>query len=175
MSGHSKWAQIKHKKGVADQKRGALFSKLLAAITVAAKTEPNPDFNPRLRTAVEKAKKESVPSENILRAIKRASEAGQGLEELVLEAYGPGGAAILIEATSDNKNRTVPEIKKILSDNHGKWAESGGVRWTFEKTPDGWRAKFLQAVSNEDKEKLSALVAALQEHNDVQGVYTNAE
>lgn len=175
MSGHNKWAQIKHKKGVVDQKRGALFSKILAAIAVAARTEPNPDFNPRLRTAVEKAKEEGVPAENISRAIKRASEPGEGVEELILEAYGPGGAATLIEAVTDNRNRTVPEVKKILSDFAGKWAEPGSVRWAFEKSGDGWRAKFPQSISAEDKEKLEALVSELQSHEDVQKVYVNAE
>ncbi len=175
MSGHSKWSQIKHKKGVTDQKRGALFSKLLVAITVAAKTEPNPDFNPRLRTAIQKAKSESVPSENIERAIKRASEAGQVLEELILEAYGPGGAAILIEAMSDNKNRTIPEVKKILNESGGKWAEPGSVRWAFQNSSDGWQAKFPQTVSAEDKEKLAGLIAALTQHDDVQRVYTNTD
>lgn len=175
MSGHSKWSQIKHKKGAADQKRGALFSKLLAAITAAAKTEPNPDFNPRLRAAIEKAKKENVPMENILRAIKRASETGGSLEELVIEAYGPGGAAMLIQATTDNKNRTIPEVKKILSEAGGKWAEPGSVRWAFEKTEAGWQAKFLQSVSSEDKEKILGLIAALEEHGDVQEVHTNVQ
>lgn len=174
MSGHSKWHQIRQKKGIADQKRGALFSKLLAAITVAAKTEPNPDFNPRLRAAIQKAKKENVPAENIERAIKRASEAGQNLEELIMEAYGPGGAAILIEAATDNKNRTVPEIKKILNENGGKWAEPKSVAWAFQKSADGWEAKFPQTISAEDKEKLIALISVIQEHNDVQKVYTNA-
>lgn len=175
MSGHSKWHQIKHKKGAADQKRGALFSKLLAAITVAAKTEPNPDFNPRLRTAIQKAKEENVPAENIERAIKRASEAGQNLEELIIEAYGPGGAAMLIEAATDNKNRTIPEIKKILSNAGGKWAEPGSVLWAFQKSPEGWEAKFTQPASVENKEKLTALVAELEEHSDVQRVYTNIQ
>lgn len=173
MSGHSHWAGIKHKKGVADQKRGALFSKLLTAITAAAKTESNPDFNPRLRTAIQKAKEEGVPAENIARAIKHASDPGGNLEELLLEAYGPGGAAVLIEAATDNRNRTVAEVKKILSDNAGKWAEPKSVLWVFEKTSGGWRAKFPQAVSGEDKEKLTALVTALQEHDDIQRVCTN--
>src|SRR3989344_1759085 len=122
MSGHSHWAGIKHKKGIADQKRGQLFSKLVSAITAAARGEPNPEFNPRLRTAIEKAREHNVPAENIERAVKRASEAGSAIEDLVMEAYGPGGAAIIIEATTDNRNRTVAEVKKILSDGGGKWA-----------------------------------------------------
>lgn len=173
MSGHSHWAGIKHKKGAADQKRGVLFSKLLAAITVAARTEPNPDFNPRLRTAIQKAREANVPSENIERAIKRASEAGQNLEELIVEAYGPGGAALIIEAATDNKNRTIPEIKKILNESGGKWAEPKSVAWAFEKTVDGWRAKFTQALAHADKEKLKQLLAAIESHPEVQNIYTN--
>src|SRR5271155_4561781 len=98
MAGHSHWSGIKHKKEITDQKRGKVFSKLLALISAAARSEPNPDFNPRLRTAVAKAREASVPAENIDRAIKRASEASEGFDELIFEAYGPGGVAILIEA-----------------------------------------------------------------------------
>jgi YebC/PmpR family DNA-binding regulatory protein len=176
MSGHSHWAGIKHKKEAADQKRGKIFSKLLSAISAAAKGEPNPEFNPRLRTAIEKAKEASVPQENIERAIKRASEAGEALEELTFEAYGPGGAAIIIEAVSDNKNRTIQEIKKILNEFGGKWAEAGGVRWAFEPAgkDGGWRAKFPQELSNDDRNKLKALIDNLEEQNDVQKIYANA-
>lgn len=184
MSGHSHWAGIKHKKEATDQKRGQVFSKLLAAISAAAKAEPNSEFNPRLRTAIEKAKEAHIPAENIERAVKRAAEAGANLEELVFEAYGPGGAAIIIEAISDNKNRTVQEIKKILGEACGKWAESGSVRWAFELNADEhgqdadlrgkWRAKFPQALSDEYRNKLQTLVEALEGNDDVQKVYTNA-
>jgi YebC/PmpR family DNA-binding regulatory protein len=175
MSGHSHWAGIKHKKGVVDQKRGQVFSKLLAAISAAAKSESNPEFNPRLRTAVDKAKEAQVPAENIERAIKHASEAGQNLEELLFEAYGPGGAAILIEAISDNKNRTVQEIKRVLHETGGKWAESGSVRWAFEtnQKEGGRTAKFPQTIGEEDKNKLKILVEALENQSDVQKVLTN--
>ncbi|MEK7195335.1 MAG: YebC/PmpR family DNA-binding transcriptional regulator [Patescibacteria group bacterium] len=177
MSGHSHWAGIKHKKEATDQKRGKVFSKLLTAISAAAKSEPNPDFNPRLRTAVAKAKEASVPSKNIERAIKKASETGSGLEELSFEAYGPGGVAIIIEAISDNRNRTVAEVKKILNESGGKWAESGSVRWAFERGNDygEWKPKFPQKISDGDKKKIDGLVLALEEHNDVQKIYTNAE
>lgn len=185
MSGHSHWAGIKHKKEITDQKRGKVFSRLLSAISIAAKTEPNPDFNPRLRTAIEKAKEASVPADNIERAIERASETGQNLEELTFEAYGPGGVAILIEATSDNRNRTVAEIKKILNECGGKWAEAGSVRWAFELNADSrrldadqrgrWIAKFPQELSDGDKTKLEELTGALEEHDDVQRVYTNTK
>jgi len=174
MAGHSHWKQVQHKKGTADQKRSQLFGKLLNAITAAAKQDPNPEFNPRLRTAVEKAKQASVPQENITRAIKRASEKNDALEELVLEAYGPGGVAIIMEAITDSRNRTVAEIKHILNENGGKWAESGSVQWAFE-TKNGLRApKFKQELSTEDKEKLDNLVNALENQEDVQKIYTNS-
>jgi YebC/PmpR family DNA-binding regulatory protein len=173
MSGHSHWSGIKHKKETTDQKRGKVFSKLLALISAAARTEPNPDFNPRLRTAIAKAKEAAVPAENIERAIKRASEAGEGLDELLFEAYGPGGAALIIEAISNNRNRAVQEVKTILKDHNGKWAESGSVQWAFEKTADGWTAKFPQEISDDDKLKLSALVEALEDNDDVQDIFAN--
>lgn len=178
MSGHSHWAGIKHKKEITDQKRGKIFSKLLVAISAAAKSEQNPDFNPRLRTAIEKAKAVSVPQENIDRAIKRASEASAALDELIFEAYGPGGSAILIEAVSDNRNRTVQEIKLILKERNGKWAETGSVRWAFEVAPGEektWQAKFPQDISDDDKDSLGRLIEALEENDDVQGVYTNVK
>ncbi len=178
MSGHSHWAGIKHKKEAADQKRGRVFSKLLAAISAAAKSEPNPEFNPRLRTAIEKAREVQVPAESIERAVKHAAEAGQNLEELVFEAYGPGGAAIIIEAISDNKNRTVQEIKKVLNEFGGKWAESGSVKWAFDPSPfpgkgEGWHAKFPQELGAEDKLKLHELIEALKNQSEVQRVHTN--
>lgn len=172
MSGHSHWAGIKHKKEITDQKRAKIFSKLLAAISAAAKTETNPDFNPRLRTAVAKAKEASVPADNIERAIKKAAET-QDLKELLFEAYGPAGSAILIEALSDNSNRTVQEIKTILKERGGKWAESGSVRWAFEPENGAWKAKFPQDIPEEDKHKLASLLEALEDNDDVQTVYTN--
>jgi len=176
MSGHSHWAGIKHKKELSDHKRGQIFSKLLNAISIAARTESNPEFNPRLRTAIDKAKENHVPQENIERAIKRASE-DKNLEELIIEAYGPEGAAILIEAITDSKNRTISEIKRILDENEAKIAEPGSVRWAFEqlKTESGfsWREKFKQPVSNQTIEKIQKLVDKLLEQNEVQEIYTN--
>lgn len=174
MSGHSHWAGIKHKKEVTDQKRGKVFSKLLALISAAAKTEPNPDFNPRLRSAILKAKEMAVPQDNIDRAVKKASEAGNNMEELLFEAYGPGGIAILIEAVSDNKNRAVQEIKTILKDHLGKWAESGSVQWAFDKTTDGYAPKFPQDIPETDARQLIALLEALEDNDNVQKVVTNA-
>jgi transcriptional/translational regulatory protein YebC/TACO1 len=179
MSGHSHWAGIKHKKEVTDAKRGKVFSKLLALISVAAKSEPNPDFNPRLRTAIAKAKEASIPQDNIERAVRRASDAGTAPEELIFEAYGPGGVAIIIEAVSDNRNRTVQEIKLILKEHNGKWAGTGSVLWAFEQavsgTDDGWKAKFPQKLSEEDGLKLTALAEELRANDAVQNIFTNAE
>lgn len=177
MAGHSHWAGIKRQKEVADKKRGAAFSKLLSAIVAAARTEPNPDFNPRLRTFIEKARAAKVPNENIERALGRAREGGENFEELVFEAYGPGGVALIIDAVTDSRNRAVAEIKKILGDYGGKWAEPGSVRWAFEASAaDGeghWRALYPLVLRPEDHAALRSLVAALKEHDSVQGVVTN--
>ena len=178
MSGHSHWAGIKHKKGTTDQKRGLVFSKLAAAITAAVGKEPNPDFNPRLRTAVQKAKEAQVPVDNIARAIKRATESPESMEELLFEAYGPGGVAVLIEVVTDNRNRSVSEVKKVIGDHNGKWADPGSVQWAFEQLPLGgdesWKAKFPQPISEEDGAALAELVEALDDRADIQRVYTNA-
>lgn len=172
MAGHSKWKQIKHKKEITDKKRSKLFSKLLNAIAIAAKTEPNPQFNPRLRTAVETAKENSVPQENITRAIRRASES-ENLVALTLECYGPGGTQVLIEVITDSRNRAVAEIKKIIHDRDAKWAEPGSVLWAFEKEGEGWQAKFPQSIPDDVRVKIDELVEALEEHGDVQEIYTN--
>lgn len=172
MSGHSHFATIKRKKEIADQKRGQLFSKLLNAVSVAAKSNPDVEFNPRLRVAIEKAKDNKVPQENIERSVKRASSE-KNLEELIIEAYGPEALPIIIEAISDNKNRTIAEIKKILSDHKAKFAESGSVRWAFEFRDGEWQPKFQQEVSKEARSSLKDLVSELEERGDVQKVYTS--
>lgn len=174
MSGHSKWKTIRHKKELSDKKRSRVFSKLLGAIRITAKDEPNPDFNPRLRTAVEKAKEAQVPQENIERVLKQSDN--KNLEEIVIEAYGPSGSAIIIEAITDNRNRTINEIKRILSDFGAKFAEPGSVRWSFTAPSAGnlyWQPKFKQELGSEDKQKLNELIEALQEYDDVQEIFTN--
>lgn len=133
MSGHSKWASIKHKKGQTDAKRGILFSKLIKEITLAARQGGDPDTNPRLRTAMAIAKAQSMPKENIEKAIKRGTGElpGTTIEEINYEGYGPAGVAILIEAISDNKNRTTAEIRHIFSKYGGNLGASGCVAWMF--------------------------------------------
>jgi YebC/PmpR family DNA-binding regulatory protein len=136
MSGHSKWATIKRKKGAADAKRGKVFSRLIKEITVAARMGGgDPGGNPRLRTAVDAAKAENMPNDNIQRAIKRGTGEIEGVtyEESTYEAYGPGGVAILIEVMTDNKNRTVAEIRHLLGKGGGNMGESGSVAWMFHK------------------------------------------
>jgi YebC/PmpR family DNA-binding regulatory protein len=136
MAGHSKWAQIKHKKAHTDAKRGKVFTKIVKEISVAARLGGgDPEGNPRLRSAIEKAKEVNMPSENIKRAIMKGTGElpGTTYEEITYEGYGPGGVAILIETLTDNKNRTVSEIRHILSKNSGNMGEAGCVSWIFEK------------------------------------------
>ena len=135
MSGHSKWANIQHRKGRQDKKRGKLFSKLIREVTVAAKYGGDPSANPRLRAAIDKAKSQSMPKENIDRAISRGSgeEEGFNFEEVTYEGYGPGGAAILIECMTDNRNRTVAEVRHALSKFGGNLGSDGSVSYLFEK------------------------------------------
>jgi YebC/PmpR family DNA-binding regulatory protein len=135
MSGHSKWAQIKHKKGAADAKRGKLFSKLIRELQVAARSGGgDPDANARLRKAIFDAKAANMPNDTLQRAIDRGlgKIAGEQYEEVVYEGYGPGGVAMLIEAVTDNKNRTVSELRHMFSKHHANLGESGSVAWMFE-------------------------------------------
>ncbi len=136
MAGHSKWAQIKHKKAQVDAKRGKIFTKLVKEISVAARLGGgDPEKNPRLRVAIEKAREVNMPYDNIKRAIMKGTGelAGTTYEEVTYEGYGPGGVALLIEAMTDNKNRTVSEIRHLLSKHGGSLGESGCVSWIFEK------------------------------------------
>jgi YebC/PmpR family DNA-binding regulatory protein len=136
MSGHSKWSTIKHKKGAADAKRGRVFTKLIREMTMAAKQGGGaPESNPRLRKAIDDAKAVNMPADNIKRAIQRGTGElpGVSYEEVTFEGYGPGGTAILIEALTDNKNRTLPEIRTIFSKHGGNLGESGSVRFLFQK------------------------------------------
>lgn len=177
MAGHSHWKQIKLHKGSEDQKRAKIFSKLLRAISAAAKNESNPQFNPRLRATILKAKENQVPLPNIERAIKKASDKSESLEEIRIECYGPGGAAILVDAITDNSNRTMNECKLILKNLGGKLGTPGSVMWAFDINPESReiKAKFPQLVSLEDKKKLKELVTALEDQDDVERVCTNIE
>jgi YebC/PmpR family DNA-binding regulatory protein len=136
MSGHSKWATIKHKKGAADAKRGKVFTRLIKELTVAARSGGgDPDMNPRLRTVIADARAANMPADNIKRAIRRGTgeEEGVSYDEVTYEGYGPGGVAILVETLTDNRNRTVGEMRHILTRFGGNLAEANSVGWMFEK------------------------------------------
>jgi YebC/PmpR family DNA-binding regulatory protein len=237
MSGHSKWATIKHKKAALDAKRGKLFTRLIKEITIAARNGGDPDANPRLRTAILAAKAVSMPADNIKRAIQRGTGEIEGgaIEEIMFEGYGPGGVAIMVAAATDNRNRTVSEIRHLFSKNGGNLGELGSVGWMFERksqiliekdkatedqlmelaleagaddvklegehweilsAPESHHAvlealekagiptasaeigmipKNLMAVDPKNLPGVMKLMEALEEHDDVQNVYTNAD
>src|SRR5271169_806910 len=136
MSGHSKWATIKHKKAALDAKRGKAFTRLIKEIMIAARGGGgDPDANPRLRTAILAAKQESMPADNIKRAIMRGTGELEGgmIEEIMFEGYGPGGAAVLVNVATNNRNRTVSDIRHAFSKNGGNMGEQGSVAWMFER------------------------------------------
>lgn len=174
MAGHSKWAKLKHQKGKTDAQKSKLFSKLVRFISVEAKKAKGDRSAPGLRAAVEKARAENMPSENIERAIEKASMSGE-LEKVVYEAFGPGGVALMVEAYTDNRNRTAQEMKHLLSKNGVEMSAPGAAAWAFSKNAEGKLEPMTAVeVSEEDGEKLSQLVDALEDHDDVNEVYTNA-
>ncbi len=153
MSGHSKWATIKHKKAALDSKRGKVFTRVIKEIQIAARNGGDPDSNPRLRTAILAAKAESMPADNIKRAIMRGTgelEGGQ-IDEILFEGYGPGGAAVLVNVATDNRNRTVSEVRHLFAKNGGNLGEVGSVAWMFERKSqiivDGEKASEDQLMS----------------------------
>ena len=156
MSGHSKWHSIKHKKGAADAKRGKIFTRLIKELTVAARTGGgDPDMNPRLRTIIAEAKQNNMPADNIKRAIRRGTgeEPGVSYEEAQYEGYGPGGAALIIDVLTDNKNRTVGELRHLLEKYGGNLAASNAVAWMFHK-----KGYIVIEKTKADEEKLMGAV-----------------
>jgi len=155
MSGHSKWAQIKHKKAHTDAKKGKVFTKIVKEISVAARLGGgDPEGNPRLRLAIEKAKEVNMPHDNVKRAIMKGTGElpGTSYEEFIYEGYGPGGVAVLIEVLTDNKNRTLPEIRHIMSKHGGNLGEAGCVSWMFQK-----KGYILADKSKVDEETLMTI------------------
>jgi len=238
MSGHSKWSTIKRKKGAADAKRGKMFTKLIKEITIAARENGgDPGANPRLRLAIDNAKAANMPADNIERAIKKATGELEGVTytEITYEGYGPGGVAMLIEVATDNKNRSVAEVRHLFSKYNGSMGESGSVAWMFDrkgiitlpiqnKTEDEimdivleagaedlqteedyfevqtdlesfepvrkalvaadmqienaslqWIAKNTVNVSGDDADKVMKIIEAMEDSDDVQNVYSNAD
>jgi YebC/PmpR family DNA-binding regulatory protein len=156
MSGHSKWATIKHKKGATDAKRGKIFTRLIKEITIAAKSGGgDPDGNPRLRGAIVAAKAENMPADNIKRAIQRGTGELEGVsyEEITYEGYGPGGVALIVDVLTDNKNRAVSEIRHAFSKNGGNLGESNSVSWMFTK-----KGVITIAKSAASEDKLTEIV-----------------
>ena len=177
MSGHSRWSQIKHKKSLTDQKRGQAFSKLSKNITLAARKGADPKSNIALANAIEQARRENMPNDNIDRAIKKASEKDSAqLEEIMVEAiwagarlrqgFGGQGVALKIQGITDNKNRTVSEIKKILSDHEAKMVQPGSIGWMFNSSVQ---------VDEQTQQKIDELLEALDDLDDVSDIISNLE
>jgi YebC/PmpR family DNA-binding regulatory protein len=176
MSGHNKWSKIKHKKGAEDAKRSKIFSRLSKQITNESKKANGDVSSPGLATVIESAKKENMTKETIERAVKKGTDAGtETMDPVTYETYGPGGCAIIIEALTDNKNRTAAEIRHTLSKSGLELAAPGAASWAFSKTGEEWVANSTVALSEKDGEKLGNLLDVFDENDDVQGVYTNAE
>lgn len=185
MSGHSHFSSIKHKKAFEDEKRGRIFSKLARMISVAVKDGADPDSNSKLRQVLDEAKKFNMPKDKVEKAIKRGTGEIQGgkLEEIIYEAFGPGGIAIIVECITDNKNRTLAEVKHVLQKYNGKLAESGSVKWLFER-----KGIITLQINNEEtsanKDKASIELIAIEsgaedidynEKKNILDIYTKTE
>lgn len=176
MSGHSKWSTIKHKKAITDAKKSKVFSKITSLITIAARKGGDPDKNPTLRTMIEKAREVNVPKDNIERAVKRGTGeiTGAALEEVMYGAFGAGGAVTLIIAITDNKNRTLAEIKKILSEHNAKFAELNSIQWMFRREGADWISNNPIKMEDENiKKEIESLYEALDDQQDVNEIYDN--
>ncbi len=176
MSGHNKWSKIKHKKAATDAAKSKVFSKHAAMIALESRNAGGDVNSPGLAAAIERAKKDSMPKENIERAVAKGSGAGgAALEEVLFEAYGPGGTAMLITAVTDNNNRTAAEIRHIFTKAGLQLGTPGSALWAFTKTDEGYTPQNPVELSDEDGEKLANLIETLDENDDVQDVYTSAD
>lgn len=173
MAGHSKWAQIKRKKGATDAKRAQLFSKLSRMISAQAKIAKGDRNSPALRAAIEKAREANMTNDVIDRAVSKATESKE-MESITYEAYGPGGVGIIIEALTDNRNKAAAEIRHLLSKKGFALAGIGSVTWAFERVGTEWKATSFVALGDDEAEALGELVDSIEENDEVQAVYTNA-
>ena len=176
MAGHSKWAQIKRQKAVTDAARSKVFGRLARVITLESKKAQGNLTAPSLAAAIQRAKDVNMPKDNIERAIaKGTSKEAGALEQVTYEFYGPGGSAVVVNALTDNKNRTTQEVKHLLSKNGYELAAQGSALWAFTRNPDGSFTpnEPLVDVSGEEEEKLQQILEAIDEHDDVQETYTN--
>ena len=167
MSGHNKWAQIKHKKAITDKKRGQLFSKMSKLISLAARKGSNPEMNLELKTIIERARSINMPNDNIQRAITKVFDKASALEELFIEAIGPGNIALKVKAITDNRNRTIAEVKKILGDHNAKMVLPGSISWMFSQPTTINDEQILKQIET--------LFESLDDHDDIEDVSSNLQ
>lgn len=176
MSGHNKWSKIKHKKAATDAQKSRIFSKHSQIITMESRKAHGDITSPGLAAVIERAKKDSMPKENIDRAVAKGKDAdSSALQEVLFEAYGPGGVAMLITAVTDNNNRTAPEIKHVFTKAGYQIGAPGSAAWAFHKTTHGYSPSTPLEITDEDGEKLAHLIEGLEELDDVQDIYTTAD
>ena len=176
MSGHNKWSKIKHKKAATDAAKSKVFGKFSRLIAVESKKAGGNVDSPGLRAVIDQAKAVSMPADNIDRAVKKGAGGDTAnMEEVMYEAYGPGGSALIITGLTDNKNRTSAEVKHSLSKYGAELAAQGAASWAFAKDGPDWVPNSMIPLSDEDGEKLGNIIEALEESDDVQNVYTNAD
>ncbi|OHA58902.1 MAG: hypothetical protein A2571_00780 [Candidatus Vogelbacteria bacterium RIFOXYD1_FULL_44_32] len=176
MSGHNKWSKIKNKKAVEDARKSKVFSLHVRTITMESKRASGDTNSPALRAAIDRAKAVNMPADNIARAVEKGkSGGGADLEEVLYEAYGPSGVALVIEGITNNKNRTTPVIKHLLVENGGSLGTTGSAIWAFKKSGDEWVPQILLPLADSDKEKVAALIDIILDQEDIKNVFTNAE
>lgn len=176
MAGHNKWSKIKHKKAATDAQKSKVFSKHANLIAIEARNAQGDLQSPSLQAAIERAKKDSMPKDNIERAVSKGSGGDvSNLEEIIYEGYGPGGVALLIRAVTDNKNRTAPEIRAAFTKAGYQIGTPGSAQWAFTKTDEGYTPITPLQISDADGEKLATLIEKLEEQDDVQDVFTTAD
>ena len=176
MSGHNKWSKIKHKKAASDGARSKVFSKHATLIAMESRAAAGNLASPSLAAAIDRAKKDSMPKDNIDRAVaKGAGSDGAKLESVTYEAYGPGGVAMIIAVVTDNNNRTAPEIRHIFTKAGLQLGSPNSALWAFTKTATGYTPQSPTELSDEDGEKLANLIETLEDNDDVQDVYTTAD
>lgn len=175
MSGHNKWSKIKHKKAATDAKKSKIFSKYSKLISVEAKKANGNLDSPGLKSVIDRAKKENMPLDNIEKAVKKATDPDmEAMKEVMFEAYGPGGSALIITGLTDNNNRTAAEVKTALSKNGGSLAAQGAASWAFTRQDDGrWVANDPMDLDDDKTEKVINLVEILEDNDDVQNIFTN--
>jgi YebC/PmpR family DNA-binding regulatory protein len=176
MSGHNKWSKIKRQKAGTDAAKSKIFSKMARAIATASRLANGDTTSPSLRTAIEKAREYNMPIDNIERAVKKGVGGDtETMESITYEAYGPGGCALVIEALTSNRNKAAQEVKFILSESGFTLAAPGSATWAFTKENGEWKPNMTVALSSEDESILEKLIESLEDNDEVQDVYTNAQ